>query len=129
MCDRCWVTSPKDPQTTNQHSQCCSYLHYLPVSSANAAEMTGVKQSDLITRSGGGPKLLYHISILTPQTSSGRPHWNHTRNQTRPVRPRIHVLRLIDSKNVIIVSLEPQKLEFSKSRLCSGWSWFIPNTV
>lgn len=94
----CWETAPKDPHTINQHSQCCSYLHYLPVSSMNAAEMTGVQRSDLITRSGGGLKLLYHISILTPQTSSGRPLWDKTRDKTRPVRPRIQNLSLIDSK-------------------------------
>lgn len=93
----CWETAPKAPHTIKQHSQCCSYLHYLPVSSMNAAEMTGVQRSDLITRSGGGLKLLYHISILTPQTSSGRTLWDKTGDKTRPVRPRIHNLSLIDS--------------------------------
>lgn len=69
--------------TADQHLQ--GRLRYLPVSSMDAAEITGVKLWDLITRSGGGSKLLGHIYILTPRATSGRRrHWDKNRgNFTR----------------------------------------------
>lgn len=107
FCDCCWETAPKDPHTENQYSQGCSSRHYTLVSSMNAAEMTGVKQSDLITCSAGRSKLLCHISILTPQSSSG---WTN-QGQTRPVRPRMMDSYLFE--NVLIVALKTRILETS----------------
>lgn len=116
----------KSLPTTDQHLQ--GRLCYLPVSSTDAAEITRVRLWDLITRSGGGSKLLGHTYILTLRASSGRRLWDKNRGNS--------TLNLVGGGRRVhqIILTEPKwrpglEVQTSLNHICvlAEPSWFIPN--